>query len=83
MRAPQCYRRNYDLFNLHPNEKTILRNIIKKRRNLINPQDPYFAKCTQGPFNQKVQGVYKTDSILEVLDASYDSLKKRGSTGTI
>ena len=64
------------MFNLHPDEKGILKEIIKKRRNFINPHDPFFAKYVPGGFQRKVQGVYRTDSILEVLDTSYGSPSK-------
>ena len=70
------HRRNYELFGLHPNEKNILNKIINKRRNFVNPIDPYFTKCNTKGFDRKVYGVYGTDSILKVLD-QYGDPKKR------
>lgn len=43
--APEKYQVNYDLFSLDPEEKTIIENIHNKKRNFLNPVDPFFTRC--------------------------------------
>lgn len=71
-------KRNYELFGLHPAEKDILNKIVNKRRNFVNPIDPYFTRCGSRGFDRKVYGVYGTDSILKVL-GQYGDPKRRVS----
>lgn len=47
LEAPYKHRRNYELFGLHPEEKEILHKIKNKRRNFLNPSDPYFMRCSR------------------------------------
>ena len=44
--APK-FRGNYSLFSLDPDERDIIRKIKNHKRNLLNPEDPFFLRCRQ------------------------------------
>ena len=76
LEAPSKYRRNYQLFNLHPAEGQILSEIKNKRRNFVNPRDPYFLRCSQDGFDRRVKGVYRTEGIISVMNQYGDNRTK-------
>ena len=42
--APAKFKLNYNLFRLDPQEKIIMRTMQNKKRNLYNPEDPFFKR---------------------------------------
>ena len=42
--APPKFKYNYHLFKLDPIEKEIMKELKTKKRNFLNPVDPYFTK---------------------------------------
>jgi len=50
--AEPRYRGNYKLFGLNPLEKKIVHEIKSKKRNFLNPDDPFYSKKYNKPFEQ-------------------------------
>jgi hypothetical protein len=42
--APPKFKYNYHLFKLDPIEKEIMKELKTKKRNFLNPVDPFFTK---------------------------------------
>lgn len=57
---------NYNLFGLDPQEKEIMKTIQSRKRNFLNPDDPFFTRC-RGAFRPQVEGVFHTDKVLSVI----------------
>jgi len=68
-KADPKLKRNYELFALDPNE-SVTKIVQKKRRNFLNPKDPYLNGLNFKKNHTSVRGTGKTLDIIQPLDHS-------------
>lgn len=69
---------NYNLFGLDPLEKEIMKTIQSRKRNFLNPEDPFFTRC-RGAFRPQVDGVFHTEKVLSVISPKDHSRWKKAT----
>ena len=69
---------NYNLFGLDPQEKEIMKTIQSRKRNFLNPEDPFFTRC-RGAFKHQVDSVFHTDKVLGFISPKDHSRWKKAT----
>jgi hypothetical protein len=64
--APPKFKYNYHLFKLDPIEKEIMKDLKTKKRNFLNPVDPFFTKY-RDHYKLQHNQLLETDQVYNII----------------